>query len=63
MKGDHGDFGAAVEACSNTRGADAPTRILNQIANLVLTHGIFMAHGWGDEFHEGQADLAAVGMS
>lgn len=43
MEGDDGNFGAAVEAHSDSGGPDAPTGVLDEIVDFILTHGVFVA--------------------
>lgn len=63
VEAEDGDFGAAVEADAQASNADASAGVLDHFANLVLASGVEFAEGWEDSLHEGDVDLAAVGMA
>jgi hypothetical protein len=64
LQGEDGDFGGAVEAKGNAYGADAAVDVELQLTEAEEAFGVFFAHGRKDEGgHEGQANLAAVGVA
>jgi hypothetical protein len=64
LEGEDRDFGWAVETQRKTYGADASVDVKLHLAELVVTHGIFFAHGGEDKgAQEGQANLSSVGVA